>query len=239
MTPLSQTSIRNRLLRALTVDQFASLAPHLEPYVLPLRHMLVEANVPTAHLWFIESGLASAIATNDDREEIEVAHIGREGITGLHRLLHVEATPNRTFMQVEGTGFRVSFAAMGALFDSDKGVRDLLLRYVFVSALQMAHSSVANARYTMHERLARWLLMCHDRVDGDHLQLTHEFLSLMLGVRRSGVTAELHVLEGIHAIKATRGDVQVLDRTRLENIAGGSYGAPERAYDQLIGSPAS
>jgi len=77
--------------------------------------------------------------------------------------------------------------------------------------------------------------MCHDRLDGDDLPLTHEFLALMLGVRRSGVTNELHILEGVRAIRATRGNVRVLDRERLEEIAGGSYGAPERAYAELIG----
>ena len=94
---------------------------------------------------------------------------------------------------------------------------------------------LANGRYSMQERLARWLLMCHARLDGDHLELTHEFLALMLGVRRSGVTNELHILEGIHAIKATRGNVRVVDRDRLEEVAGGCYGLPEREYERLIG----
>jgi hypothetical protein len=88
----------------------------------------------------------------------------------------------------------------------------------------------------MHERLARWLLMCHDRLDGEDLALTHEFLSLMLGVRRSGVTDQLHILEGRHAIKATRGNIRITDREKLEDIAGGCYGAPEAEYGRLIES---
>jgi hypothetical protein len=87
----------------------------------------------------------------------------------------------------------------------------------------------------MQERLARWLLMCHDRIDRVDLPLTHEFLALMLGVRRSGVTNELHILEGIHAIKATRGNVKILNREKLEEIAGGCYGLPEAEYERLIG----
>lgn len=236
---ITQGTITNRLLRALSPNEFACLAPHLEPYVLPLRHTLVEADTPTAYVWFLESGLASVIAANDDDEEVEVSHIGREGMSGLHVLLQTDSTPNRTFMQVEGTGLRAPSAAICALFDSNKGIRDLLLRYVFTASLQLAHSTLANGRYTMHERLARWLLMCHDRIDGDHLPLTHEFLSLMLGVRRSGVTNELHILEGIHAIRATRGDIHVIDRARLEEIAGGSYGRPEKVYERLIGKPAA
>jgi hypothetical protein len=89
----------------------------------------------------------------------------------------------------------------------------------------------------MPERLARWLLMCHDRLQTDDLPLTHEFLSIMLGVRRSGVTNEIHILEGIHAIKATRGNIRIVDRQKLEDVAGGSYGIPEDEYEQYIGFP--
>jgi CRP-like cAMP-binding protein len=88
----------------------------------------------------------------------------------------------------------------------------------------------------MAERLSRWLLMCHDRMRSDDMALTHEFLSLMLGVRRSGVTDNLHILEGMRAIKATRGRIYIRDRATLEEIAGGCYGAPEKEYDRLIGS---
>jgi hypothetical protein len=94
---------------------------------------------------------------------------------------------------------------------------------------------MANGRYSMQQRLARWLLMCQDRLDRFDLPLTHEFLSLMLGVRRSGVTNELHILEGIHAIKATRGNVRVQNREKLEEIADGCYGLPEAEYERLIG----
>ena len=99
----------------------------------------------------------------------------------------------------------------------------------------MAHTALANGRYTIQERLARWLLMRHDRLDGDDLPLTHEFLSLMLGVRRSGVTEALHVLEGVAIVKTNRGRVAVLRRDKLEEIAGACYGLPEREYRRLIG----
>jgi hypothetical protein len=89
----------------------------------------------------------------------------------------------------------------------------------------------------MNERLARWLLMCHDRLDGNDLSLTHEFLALMLGVRRSGVTNEIHVLEGLNVIRATRGNVRIIDRGKLEEIAGGCYGVAEAEYERLMGLP--
>jgi CRP-like cAMP-binding protein len=125
------------------------------------------------------------------------------------------------------------------ILGSNPALQPLFLRYIHSCSLQMAHSALANARYSVYERLARWLLMVHDRLDGDDLPLTHEFLSLMLGVRRSGVTDQIHILEGGHAIKATRGNVKVLDRAKLRQIADGCYGVPEREYERLIGIPLS
>jgi CRP-like cAMP-binding protein len=118
---------------------------------------------------------------------------------------------------------------------ADRETREFFLRYVHTTVLQLAHSALANGRYSMQERLARWLLMCHDRLDGDNLAVTHDFLSLMLGVRRSGVTDNLHILEGRQAIRATRGNVRVLNRDMLIDIAGGCYGVPEREYEKLLG----
>jgi CRP-like cAMP-binding protein len=110
--------------------------------------------------------------------------------------------------------------------------------FVHCCEVQLGHSALANGRYNMHERLARWLLVCHDRLDGEDLALTHEFLSVMLGVRRSGVTEQLHILEGLHAIKATRANIRIIDREKLEEVAGGWYGAPEAEYRRLIETPA-
>jgi CRP-like cAMP-binding protein len=125
------------------------------------------------------------------------------------------------------------------LADNDALLLEMLLRYNHYAALQLANSALANARYSINERLSRWLLMVHDRLLRDDLPLTHEFLALMLGVRRSGITNELHVLEGIHAIRATRGNVRILDREKLETIAAGSYGTLEMIYEDLFRKPLS
>jgi hypothetical protein len=103
------------------------------------------------------------------------------------------------------------------------------------AAIELAHTALANGRYAIEARLARWLLMCHDRLDGDELYITHEFLSLMLGVRRAGVTEALIRLEAEKAIATLRGHVVVRDRARLLKLAGGCYGAPEAEYERLIG----
>jgi CRP-like cAMP-binding protein len=239
MAIFDQSTVGNRLLRALPEPAFAALRPHLTALDLPLRYVLTEANEPNEFVYFIESGLGSVVATSSDDERIEVGHVGREGLGGYHVVLMTDQTPNRTFMQTPGTALAAPVSVFLDILDGHKAARDLFLRYVHSCEVQLAHSALANGRYSMQERLARWLLMCHDRLDGDHLELTHEFLALMLGVRRSGVTNELHILEGIHAIKATRGNVQVIDRDRLEEVAGGSYGLPEREYERLIGLPIS
>jgi CRP-like cAMP-binding protein len=238
MPPFKQKTVRSRLLQALPEDMFARLEPDMEFVDLPTKHVLVEANGVTSRVCFMESGLASTVASSSDDESIEVGHVGREGMTASHVVLGVDRTPNTTFMQVAGTGILLPVDKFLAALDEDASTKLLFLRYVHTTQLQLAHSALANARYNMQERLARWLLMCHDRIDGDDLPLTHEFLSLMLGVRRSGVTNELHIIEGVHAIKATRGNVHVINRGKLEDMAGGSYGTPEREYERLLGLPA-
>jgi CRP-like cAMP-binding protein len=137
-------------------------------------------------------------------------------------------------MQVSGQGIRISTEAFLPVFEN-QAARELLLRYVHTCDLQSSHSALSAAQYNMHQRLARWLLMCHDRLEERDLPLTHEFLALMFGVRRSGVTDELHILEGLRAIKATRGNVHILDRDLLIGVAGECYGVPEEEYERLIG----
>jgi len=237
MSSFTRATVANRLLKAISPEAFDLLSPEMDRIDLGIRQVIVESNKPISHVCFIESGLASMVAINSDKEAVEVGHLGREGLCGYHLMLKTDRTPHRTFMQVAGSGITVPVEHFMTVVESHRLTRDLLLRYVQSAELQLAHSALANARYGMHVRLARWLLMCHDRLDGDDLPLTHEFLSVMLGVRRSGVTNELHVLEGVHAIKATRGNIRVLDRQKLEEIAGGCYGVPEAEYERLVGIP--
>jgi CRP-like cAMP-binding protein len=239
VTSVDQASVQNRLLKAISPEAFSLFAPHLETIDLPVKHVLVEADQTTTHVCFMESGLASMVATSTEDEAVEVGHIGREGMTGEHIILMADRTPTKTFMQVAGTGYLMPAEMLSSILLSNPESLQTFLRYVHCNNLQLAHSALANARYSVYERLARWLLMVHDRTDGDDLPLTHEFLSLMLGVRRSGVTDQIHLLEGIHAIKATRANIKVLDREKLKEIADGCYGVPERAYERLIGLPMS
>jgi CRP-like cAMP-binding protein len=125
-------------------------------------------------------------------------------------------------------------AALQEAMDDSPTLRKLLLRYLHTTTVQTAHTALANGRFTIAQRLARWLLMSRDRVDSDNILLTHEYLFLMLGVRRPGVTEELHKLEGERIIKGARGFVTLLDRPAPEEKANGCYGLPEREYARLM-----
>jgi len=230
-----QSACQNRLLSAMSPEAFARLQKHMTIVDLPLRHVLVTADVPVSSVCFLETGLGSMIATSSDDERIEV--VGPEGMSSAHVCLATLQSPNQTFMQVAGTGIQVPIEPFLELMDNDQAARSFFLNYVHSCDIQLAQSALANGRYNINERLARWLLMCHDRMDGNELPLTHEFLALMLGVRRSAVTNEIHILEGLNAIKATRALIRIKDRPKLEEIAGGCYGVAEREYERLLGLP--
>ena len=138
-------------------------------------------------------------------------------------------------MQIDGsTALRIPIADMLAAMDQSKTLRASVLLYVHTLMLQMAYNVLSNARHPLEARLARWLLMCHDRSDSDELTITHEFMAVMIGAQRTGVTVTLHVLEGGGSIRSKRGRVIILNRERLAELAGSSYGIPEAEYTRLI-----
>lgn len=231
----TQSYTRNCLLSALAPEDFALLQPHLERVDLGDRDVLVVANEPIEQIHFPEGGVVSIVTDHEDGA-IEVGVFGRDGMSGTALLLGADRTPHRTFVQVAGgKSLRISAAALRNAWRQSEALHTTLLRYVQAFTIQAAQTAAANAQYDLPERLARWLLMCHDRLESDEIHLTHEFMAMMLAVRRSGVTVTLHVLEGTGAIQATRGLVRVKSRKRLEEFAGDSYGLAENEYRRLIG----
>jgi CRP-like cAMP-binding protein len=165
---------------------------------------------------------------------VEVGIIGREGMTGLAVLNGSDRSPYSTFMQVGGAGHRMSAHTLRRLLEHT-GLRSAFSRWAQAFMIQATQTTVANARATIEERLARWLLMSHDRVDGDELALTHEFLSLMMGAGRPGVTEAVHALSRKGLIRGGRGMIVILDRDGLLERAGSFYGTPESEYERLLG----
>lgn len=232
---LTQETCRNRLLKYLAPPDFDVLAPLLQPCPLERDFALILPDQPFDHVYFVESGMVSVVAERRDGRSIEVGVYGRDGFSGSSLLLGSEQTPHHHFMQIEGSGFRLSKADFMRLTDTCSGLRHLLLRFVHVFMTQSAQSALVNGSSVIEERLARWMLMCHDRVDGDDFAITHDFLSMMLGVRRSSVTSAIHLLESTQLIKAERGRIKILNRHNLEFAAAASYGVRETEYRRLIG----
>ena len=235
MPDLPQSSVRNLLLSRLSADDFLLLQPHLEPVVLDRGDVLVQPNEPIAYVTFPEAGVTSVVANTDGGRRIEIGLTGRDGLAGTPVLLGVDRTPHETFMQVAGSGLRIRTEDLRRVLEQSPSIHNLLLRYVQVFTIQTAQTALSNGSHKIEERLARWLLMCHDRLDGNDLPLTHEFIAIMLAVRRAGVTEALNILEEQGIIRAERGNIAVLKRKKLEKAAGDSYGLPEAEYRRLIG----
>lgn len=229
-------NLQNGLLAALQAEDYALIDPHLERVTLAQREILHEPGQPISHAYFFEGGLSSEIAVNSDGNQIEVGCIGREGLSGIPAVLGVERASHQAFMQAGGSALRIRIADLRDTMDASRSLRDLLLRYAHVFMIQIAATALSDGRYHVEQRLARWLLMAHDRLGDVELPLTHDFLALMLGIRRPGVTNATHTLEGQHLIKGRRSRITVLDRPGLEEVAGASYGKPEAEYERLIGS---
>jgi CRP-like cAMP-binding protein len=234
MSLLQQSTIRNRLLAAMTPDDFAGLQTHLERVPLELRHVLIRAGESIRHVHFVERGISSVLA-EAEQERIEIGMIGPEGFAGLPVVLGVESSPHVFMVQSEGEAVRIPAEALQEAIDRSSSLRALLARYVHCFMVLVAQTAYANANYGLESRLARWILMTQDRLGREELPLTHEFMSLMLGVRRPGVTVATHVLEGNGLIQAKRGRITVLDREKLMDLADTSYGLPEAEYARVMG----
>jgi CRP-like cAMP-binding protein len=226
----------NLLLRALSPEDFGLLEPELDRVTLELGKSISEPNEPIELVYFPEGGVCSVVAVQESGELVEVGLFGFEGMSGSAVVLGTGQTPHKSMVQVNGsTSMVISSASLAAACSKSASLHALLLRYTQAISVQASHTAAANAHFALPERLARWLLMCQDRVQSPHIGLTHDYMGTMLAVRRSGVTVTLHTLEGTGAIRSTRGLVTILDRGRLEEIAGESYGGPEAEYRRLIG----
>ena len=185
---------RNRLLAALSPADLALLQPHLNNLAVAVRHEIERPNRRIETVYFMDAGIASVVAVQADKTEVEVGLVGPEGMTGTAVILGGDQSPHSTYIQVAGEAQRIKADELRKAMRSSGTLNSLLLKYVQVFNVQTTHTAIANARAHIDRRLARWILMAHDRTGDKTLPLTHEFLSLMLGVRRPGVTEALQSL---------------------------------------------
>ena len=237
MPSVNKFHTTNILLGSLSVDDLALLEPYLVRETIHRKQVLVPSNQLIEHVWFLEGGVASVVSEMANTGPTEVGIFGREGFAGIPLLLGADTSPHVIFIQVNGhSGLRIEAPRFLAAVGQSTTLRTVMLRFVQTYITQTAHSAVSNAHQRIEARLARWLLMCHDRNDDDEINLTHEFMAMMIAAERSGVTIALHVLEDAGMIQSKRSRVIVIDRYKLEELAGETYGRPEAEYRRLIAS---
>ena len=224
---------RNRLLASLRPDEIDRLLPSLESVPLLTGMPVYEPNERMTHVYFPISGIVSM--TSDMREgTVEVGTVGREGMTGLPLVLRADTMPTRAFVQVPGHSYRMSAEDLLTTMSESPRFERRLLRYALALFDQSAQHAACNRLHALEERCARWLLMTHDRVDGDVLPLKQQFLAEMLGVHRPAVTLAAGALQKAGVIRYTRGKVTVVDRPALERASCECYQIIARRTEQLL-----
>ncbi|MDF3020890.1 MAG: Crp/Fnr family transcriptional regulator [Steroidobacteraceae bacterium] len=237
-SPLKKVRIRadNSLLAALPAMARRRLTAGQVPVDLIVPEILSDAGERIRHVYFPIDGFISLITPAKGRRQLEIGLVGSEGMLGVPLLLGVSISPFRAMVQGGGRAWRVDAATLQQEIMSNAGVRATLNRYLYVFLAQLMQTSTCTRFHRIDARLARWLLMTRDRAHTDHFHLTHEFLALMLGVRRVGVTRAATALQRRELIRYRRGDISVLDVRGLERAACACYAVDKGIYARIIGS---
>ncbi|MCJ2124061.1 Crp/Fnr family transcriptional regulator [Methylobacterium sp. J-077] len=234
MPLLQQSNVSNKLLLALSPEDFASLQPALRVEPMLLRQVLIAPHTAIETAYFPEEGFVS-ITLDGENSRVEIGLVGREGVVGASPILLGDGrSPHTHFVQMAGRMLSIDAYALRTAVEGRLALRLLLHRYIQIQYVQTAQTAFTNARGNTATRLARWLLMCHDRAGGDEITVTQDFMSFMLGVERPGVTAALRALQKDGFVRKHRGKVEILDRDGLLDLAGDSYGGAEVEYARLI-----
>ena len=228
----------NRLLALLPPTDQERLRPRLERIPLAYRQSLYLANRPLEFVYFLESGVGSLVNTMTNGDAAEVGTIGNEGMVGLPLLLGDDRAPTSVYVQVPGTGLRMSAALFKRELADSPSIRSVMLRYAHALFNQVAQSAACNRFHSIEQRCCRWMLMTHDRMESSEFLLTQEFLAMMLGVQRTGVSVAAGALKRSGLIDYRRGVVTILDRAGLQRRACECYGVSKREFDRLLGERA-
>jgi CRP-like cAMP-binding protein len=229
----SRSSRRNRLLATLPSADLTLLSPHLKDVVLEQGFVLQEQGESIKEVYFPIEGIISLLAVMRQGDAIETATVGREGAVGLLSGLGPRRSHTRAVVQVSGTALRIQASLFRKAAEGSPAIRDIIGRYGEMLLIQVQQTAACNALHDVEERLSRWLLQARDRVDGNIIRLTHEFLSQMLGVRRPTVTVVARMLQQAGLIRYHRGHIEILDRPGLEARACECYRAIRRQIDEV------
>ncbi len=230
MSPLKSPAIANQLLAALPKKDYQRLQSHLEEVPLVFEEILYQPNVLLSDVYFPNRGIVSLLAGVSERSTLEVGLVGNEGVVGLNVFMGVNSSLNRAVVQGAGSAMKMKATAFRKLSNHGGALQQLLQRYSHSVLTQISQSAVCNQFHSVDARLARWLLMTHDRMRNDEFRITQEFLSHMLGVRREGVSKAAGDLQKRGLIRYRRGNLKILNRAGLEATSCGCYEIIKEEY---------
>ena len=225
---------RNRILRELPPQDRSRLLTAIRPVSFTLGDVLSEPGQRITHMYFPTTAVVSSLYTTEQGETAEMGLAGNDGAVGLSLFLGGEATPTTATVVVAGDALKLEASVLRKEFAAGGALQALLLRYTQTFITQISHTAVCNRLHPVEQRLSRWLLMCHDRVDRDELHMTQEFISSMLGGRRETVTVAAGRLQDAGLIRYSRGHITIVDRKRLEAAACDCYPAVAAWADRLV-----
>ena len=234
MTSSRAPHIRNKLLAVLPPEDRAAIADDLEFLELPIGMKLAGRGEPIEHVYFLTDGIGSVVVTTPQGNKAEAGIFGFDGYIPTSAVAGVEISSHDVTVMVPGGSYRMEYEIFRGWMARNTKLQKVMIRSIESFAVQLAYTITSNAVHDVNTRLARWLLMCHDRVSGDEIELTHDFIASMLAVRRSSVTTALHVLEGHDFIRSKRKLIVVRDRKGMEFFARDAYGEPEREFERLM-----
>ena len=220
--------IRNKILLAMTDVEFHMIRPHLEYVALPPHLRLHEPHQKFRFVYFPNEGLISLVVAMENGKTVEAGIVGSEGVVGLPAVAGLSRGPLREVMQIGGNGFRVKIRNLKTTLDFTPNLRQIMKRYTMILGLHVAQTAACNRLHDIDRRLARWLLMAHDRVDSGTLRITHDFLATMLGTDRPSVSQAAGRFQRMNIIKYSRGAVKILNRGALANQACECYAVIQR-----------
>lgn len=227
--------IPNSFLAALPPEDYERLRPHCEQVELRSRTILYEMGEPIEYCTFTDGGMTSLLIRLEDGASVEAGVIGKEGFAGLSAVMGGSVAAHTGMTQIPGYGLRVRASALREAMLHSSALLDRVLRFSLALSAQISQTAACNAHHNLQERLARWLLMAHDRAERDELPLTQEFVSMMLAVRRAGVTVAARTLQVTGAIDYERGRITVRDRRALEEASCECYEVVRQQYETLLG----
>ncbi|HVQ14791.1 MAG TPA: Crp/Fnr family transcriptional regulator [Vicinamibacterales bacterium] len=224
----------NHILAALPEEEAARLFPQLKLVELPLGMSVYESGDVQRYMYFPTDSIISLLYVLENGASAEIAIVGNEGVIGVSLFMGGETTPSRAIVQSAGLAYRLGSRAIKEEFDRHGQMLHLLLRYTQALITQMAQTAVCNRHHSVDQQLCRWLLLSIDRLSGTRLNMTQELISNMLGVRREGVTSAAHKLQKLGVISYSRGNIEVLDRPKLEALSCECYAVVKRETDRLL-----